>query len=504
MNKRVLRKFAIPSSRPNPKNGIFCADQVKYVVRTAIKNIDHQRTLVLYIYAKESVLAGNHNPRWTMFQQKGGYITLCTDDKGTRWQQSMFENLGKDYFFRDKCSFYSQADERRVTRYCQSEKQKGFESLCLLQLDLLRKKQRENELKKQRRIIERMKPVGALPRDIKGFMHRETLPHYIFYDYAKGKAPKNAYCTACKHNVSVAEAKHNGEGICPHCKRKITFKSRGRRGYIVDRSTAQVIQRLGSNEMIIRFVKAYQAGTLSYMTDDVSMIFFTVDPEVKDHYYRAPRRSRQMFFYKDQTLFQSRLYPSDLSEQMDLYRSIVQKAIATCLGVPNRWVLKKKREDVNECCTSGEGSRQYPDYNYYGNLSMLKTAAAPSHFVIGGPSLCVCCGQAYHSGHLKCRCEDTVVCKDCGNTVPKQNARYIEGVYHCHACLHICGSCGEMIHGTMYPAYDRRGRLVEICEACYRASLEPCAACSVCSICRIIGNAFCHRTSVTAAEGGAR
>lgn len=249
---------------------------------------------------------------------------------------------------------------------------------------------------------------------------------------------------------------------------------------------------------------SYQAGTLSYMTDDVSMIFFTVDPEVKDHYYRAPRRSRQMFFYKDQTLFQSRLYPSDLSEQMDLYRSIVQKAIATCLGVPNRWVLKKKREDVNECCTSGEGSRQYPDYNYYGNLSMLKTAAAPSHFVIGGPSLCVCCGQAYHSGHLKCRCEDTVVCKDCGNTVPKQNARYIEGVYHCHACLHICGSCGEMIHGTMYPAYDRRGRLVEICEACYRASLEPCAACSVCSICRIIGNAFCHRTSVTAAEGGAR
>lgn len=76
MNKRVLRKFAIPSNSPNPKNGIFCADQVKYVVRTAIKNIDHQRTLVLYIYAKESVLAGNHTPRWTMFQQKGGYITL--------------------------------------------------------------------------------------------------------------------------------------------------------------------------------------------------------------------------------------------------------------------------------------------------------------------------------------------------------------------------------------------------------------------------------------------
>ena len=68
MNKRVLRKFAIPSNSPNPKNGIFCADQVKYVVRTAIKNIDHQRTLVLYIYAKESVLAGNHMQRINTMQ----------------------------------------------------------------------------------------------------------------------------------------------------------------------------------------------------------------------------------------------------------------------------------------------------------------------------------------------------------------------------------------------------------------------------------------------------
>lgn len=65
----------------------------------------------------------------------------------------------------------------------------------------------------------------------------------------------------------------------------------------------------------------YQAGALSYMTDDVSMIFFTVDPGPTDHFYRLPRRSRQMFFFKDGSLFQSRLYPQDMSEPMDLYRS---------------------------------------------------------------------------------------------------------------------------------------------------------------------------------------
>lgn len=257
MNKRALRKFAIPDSKPNPRNGVFCAKQIKYIVRTAVKNIDHHRTLVLYIYAKEKVLAGEFIPQWTMFQGRDDYITLCNDEKGVRWQRSMFGNLNKDYYFREKSSFYSQADEDRVTRYCQIEDRKGFDSLSNVQYALFYKKQKANELKGQKKIAERMKPVKPLPRDIKGFMHRETLPHYIFYDYVKGKAPLNAYCTGCKHEVSVTAAKHNGKGECPHCKRKITFKSRGRRGYMVDRSTAQVIQRFGENEIIIRFVKAY-------------------------------------------------------------------------------------------------------------------------------------------------------------------------------------------------------------------------------------------------------
>lgn len=246
---------------------------------------------------------------------------------------------------------------------------------------------------------------------------------------------------------------------------------------------------------------SYQAGALSYMTDEVSMIFFTVDPDVTDHFYRAPRRSRQMFFYQDGMLFQSRLYPSDLSEPMDLYRNVVQKALSVCLGVPNRWVLKRKREEVNTYCSSGEGSRQYPDYNYHGNVSLLKAVPKYGHFTVGKPSLCVCCGNPYRNGYLKCQCEDVVVCKDCGQTVPKRNARYIEDAYHCNACLHICGVCGQMVQGTMYPAYDRQGHMLEICEACYQRSLEPCAACSVRSFCHIIGNTFCPRASVVATEG---
>ena len=51
----------------------------------------------------------------------------------------------------------------------------------------------------------------------------------------------------------------------------------------------------------------YQAGCLSYMNDSVSMVFYAVDADVSGEYRKAIRRYRQMFFYEDGTLFQSRL-----------------------------------------------------------------------------------------------------------------------------------------------------------------------------------------------------
>lgn len=247
----------------------------------------------------------------------------------------------------------------------------------------------------------------------------------------------------------------------------------------------------------------YQAGTLSYLMDGVSMIFFTVDPDVKDHFYRAPRRGRQMFFYRDNMLFQSRQYPQDADDLMKQYRSLAQKIITTSLGVPNLWLLKTNREELDEYYETDEQSQHYPDYEYHGNLSLLKGAAHYGRFYIGHPSLCVCCGRPYNSRNtLKCSvCHDTVVCKECGQTVPRSNASYLDGAFHCYRCLHICADCGTaIINGAMYPAFDRRGNLVEVCEACYQSMQEPCRACSVRNVCHIIGNMLCHRVALRAAE----
>ena len=207
-----------------------------------------------------------------------------------------------------------------------------------------------------------------------------------------------------------------------------------------------------------------------------------------------------MFFFKDYCLYQSRIYPSETQALIDQNREIVHKIMATCLGVPNLWVLKTKRPDIN-CCESAYNSSHYPDYNSYGNLSFIKGTEVIPKMTIGRQPLCVGCGKPFNSHYaLKCRCTDTVVCHDCGRTVLTNNARYEDGAYYCHACLHICASCGRVCKEDMFPAFDRKGRLMEVCRECFERSQEPCFACSVRNVCAIIGNSLCQHAAISPAH----
>lgn len=246
----------------------------------------------------------------------------------------------------------------------------------------------------------------------------------------------------------------------------------------------------------------YQAGCLSYLADEVSMIFFTVDEGITKDFHKHPKRTRQIFCYGSNVLLQSRLYPSGDDTVSTQYRGLVQKAISTCLGASNFWILKSKknREQDIRYFETVSGSRQYPDYNYYGKVSLLKGAEEYGTLRIGHPSLCVCCGEPYTGGHLKCHCDDLVVCADCGQTVPVGNGHFHEGLFYCNACLHICAACGNSIHTDMYPAFNRRGHLVEVCASCYQQMTGACARCSVHGICGLLsGSRLCARTAITSA-----
>ena len=258
IDKRACRKFAMPELEFNLNEGVLHVESCPYIIRTAVRNIAGQRILVLYIYQRESILAGSIKPRWVMFHSRDDFATLSfREDAKATWQCSTLGSLDRIGGFDSKCAFYRQQDESRVGRFCKCERG-AISMLGYLQRLVSYRKELERKWKKQRAIIDRMKYVPVLPRDLKGFIHREVMPQYIFYDYQR-KAPGHAYCTACRHEVRIAAAKHNTSGLCPRCKKKITFKCRGRRGRIFDRETVQVLQKAEGNGLVLRIIKVYRS-----------------------------------------------------------------------------------------------------------------------------------------------------------------------------------------------------------------------------------------------------
>lgn len=294
LNKKECRKFSSPGWKINPNHGLVRAKQVEYLVRTAVRLIGGQRVLILYIYSREQAEKGNLQPELVMFQNRTEYITLAALENGvTRWRTACFDRLKGDYDFSSKCAFYSAADEERVLRFCKSRGMDGFDCLTDLQEDLMQQSQREAIQEKEKKILQRMKAVKAFPRNLKSWIHREIMPQYVFYDYQKGKKLFPGYCTACKKEVQVSGAKHKQEGVCPQCHRKVTFKSRGKRGCMGDRSTLQIFQRISDNELVVRIVKIYY----DYYRQDIPRAGFYENARIFVRWDSAGKVTEEHYYY---------------------------------------------------------------------------------------------------------------------------------------------------------------------------------------------------------------
>lgn len=250
----------------------------------------------------------------------------------------------------------------------------------------------------------------------------------------------------------------------------------------------------------------WKAGCQSYMGDGVSMVFFTVDDEVKDHFYRARRLTRQIFCYHAGVLLQSRLYPQNDDDVRKLYRSIVQGVIARCLGLPNLWKTNTTLTEIRPYWTTVQGSLHYTDYeNGYAALSLMKGYGDYGHLDIGSAARCVGCGRLHdrrNSTHCG-ECEDMCVCKACGSVVPKNSGHFLDGDgFYCAECMQPCSCCGKLLpREALRPVLNRRGRTNQLCPSCEEAELANCRTCAARSCCKDLrGLLFCERSRYTQIE----
>lgn len=258
VNKKECRRFADPGLLFSPGDGLLHFEQIKHLVRSALKNIAGRRVLILFFYDRKKTAEGKAVPEYTLFQYKDDYITLWRADDGTtKWLQASLDNIGAGYpWFTKNCAFYRQADEQRVNRFCGDPGKTGFQVLEHMQRVIMAKRLAERIKKRERKTVDRMKPIPFAPRGLNNWIFNEVLPHYIFYEYKRGGKPTNGYCTACRRDVTVSGATHNAAGKCPDCRKTVTFKARGRAKKVWDFETVQVLQKInGGSELVLRIFK---------------------------------------------------------------------------------------------------------------------------------------------------------------------------------------------------------------------------------------------------------
>jgi formylmethanofuran dehydrogenase subunit E len=222
----------------------------------------------------------------------------------------------------------------------------------------------------------------------------------------------------------------------------------------------------------------YIAGTISYMTDKTTAIFYTINDGYQgDEYYNEPKITRNVFCYSDSVLLQSRLYPNNDEGKKKQYREIVQKIFSDCENLPNLWI-KKDFDEVSRYIKTHDYAMHYTDYthsDYRANISIRKNHETEYQFIIGSRVYCLMCGDDIsNEKSLYCNdCADSKEsCEDCGHRYYEDDLYYVNDGYYCRDCLHYCNNCNEH---TRNQTTNVNGR--NYCNNCLN---EECTMCEDC------------------------
>lgn len=214
-------------------------------------------------------------------------------------------------------------------------------------------------------------------------------------------------------------------------------------------ASCHTIDKINKRKMPNSYEGQYSSGTISYMLDTSSMVFYTVDSKYDgSEYWTQPKINRQMFHWGAEKLVQGRLYPQDNDGNDDAYapyRQIVQSIMSTIFDFPNLWKLFKGAEAASKYIIS-QGTH-YRDYECYSNctLSRLNDSDNDDIFTVGAEPICIECGNRHScEENINC-CEDEYrVCEKCGARIYHEDDEYWVGDYcYCQDCVTYCEECGE-------------------------------------------------------------
>ena len=197
--------------------------------------------LEIDIFTRETIKKHIEYPVYRVFLHDGKYDTY--DNFTGRWRTATIEKLQycdsyqnyPDYYWYGKRGIWIPEKEREILLKF-TDNQYGDPMAAVQYWQTQEKNRKELD-----RIDAEMRLVPELPKDFDEWILTDGLPQYIFYD--AGRKVEEGYCTACKQIVKIERPKYNQETVCPHCKRKVIYKSRKKAGNMVDWGYVGLLQK---------------------------------------------------------------------------------------------------------------------------------------------------------------------------------------------------------------------------------------------------------------------
>ena len=240
--KEMMRKAKADKPTPSPR---WWRTDVKFPYKYGVYlRAQHLKEfLKVAVYATEWMRQGISTPCYEVFidYENGQFITRRLDKTYTEtgWTEAMIDNLKNvedvklAKYWLDQLISGSGAedpwmDEHQavyIKKTLQTNKS-GYAAIVEYQ----RKCRQQDLAEKRRRETDPWdEDMARVPEEPKAFrrwvFHEAVSENYMIYTYSNTGA-KEGWCTYCEKTVQLKEKPlHNKIGICPRCKREITYKS---------------------------------------------------------------------------------------------------------------------------------------------------------------------------------------------------------------------------------------------------------------------------------------
>ena len=248
-------------------------------------------------------------------------------------------------------------------------------------------------------------------------------------------------------------------------------------------ASCHTIDKTNKRHMPNSYEGMYSSGTMSYMLDGTSMVFYTVDAAYDGtDYWTQPKINRQMYHWGEEKLIQSRLYPQDNDGDSSVgvpYRNIVQGIMSTIYDFPNLWTFKEGTSPIYNVVVSH--GTHYRDYTHFGTctLSRIKGKDNENPMHIGHKPICIECGYEHdRENNINC-CTGAYTCESCGRTIrDEDDVRWIDGDTYCSSCAEWCDNCEQyVLHTTEVHSNSRWTSTYYVCDRCLEEDYEECEDC---------------------------